>query len=601
MVLTQKLTNIIFLIFISIISLQCTHKKKFNKNNFKNIEKTLNKIPINERLLKWDSLIEFYHSNQPIRGYFLFDKANDLVDINENNKAIDTYKKALLIFQRYQIKDMEAKTLVNMAGCYTTIGKKVYATENLIKALNIVNKLNDNYIMSRLYNKLAHLYYLNRDYKKSINFLEKANIIYKKMNDSSAISATYNNISLIYDEQNNFNEAYENALKALEIDSLINNDIGLIENYNNLGTYTYKYLKDKPKAHNYFIKSLELAKKLHVNPAFIYKNLSDLYNRNRQYDSAIYYINLVLKLPEENLKHKIDSYNKALELSIKTKNKKEALSLMRIKDSLQEEEYKRMDHENNKNIENGLALIDKQKQLIQIKQLNQKNRVIFIFIIITFLLGLFISYQLNKMDRLALEQERYILESKVLRSQMNPHLIFNVLSSIQNSLFENKPMVSATYLSKFAKLIRQNFDYIQKKLISLKEELEMVDNYIDTQKFRYKDKFSYKIIIDENVDNDVLIPPMILQPFVENAIEHGFKNIDYQGQLILKIYKKNKNRLCFEIIDNGVGFSPKKDDKEHALDIFRKRLKLLGKEAIESFEITNLEKGTKVSFCIPVK
>ena len=165
-------------------------------------------------------------------------------------------------------------------------------------------------------------------------------------------------------------------------------------------------------------------------------------------------------------------------------------------------------------------------------------------------------------------------------------------------MIENKPIVSATYLSKFAQLIRQNFEYVQKKQISLKEELEMLHNYIDAQKFRYKDKFDYEINVDDQLlKEQVFIPPMILQPFVENAIEHGFKNISYKGKLTITV-TKNDHKVCFEIIDNGLGYKPKTDHKEHALDVFKKRLKLLGKEAIESFKIIRLNQGTKVTFCI---
>lgn len=127
------------------------------------------------------------------------------------------------------------------------------------------------------------------------------------------------------------------------------------------------------------------------------------------------------------------------------------------------------------------------------------------------------------------KQELVILEQKILRSQMNPHLIFNVLSSIQSSLLEKKTMISATYLAKFAKLMRQNFDYIKKKQIPIKDELDMIKNYLDTKKFRFKNKFDYEITIDENINLGTnIVPSMILQPFIDNAIKHGFANISYK-------------------------------------------------------------------------
>jgi len=142
-----------------------------------------------------------------------------------------------------------------------------------------------------------------------------------------------------------------------------------------------------------------------------------------------------------------------------------------------------------------------------------------------------------------------------------------------------------------------NFEFVSRQNISLKEEMDILKSYLDTQQFRYKDKFEYSINIDPEIDIlETQVPPMILQPFVENAIEHGFKNIDYTGKLTINIFVDNK-KLCFEVIDNGQGYKPKKSNKEHALDVFKRRMELLGKEEVDSFKIVNLDKGVKVIFC----
>ncbi len=588
-------------LLILFINLQChfTNSEKSEKNtNPKIIIDSIKKYPINIRLTKWDSLIKHTKNNELSHGYYLFENANDLSIIDKNFEAIEQYNKALIIFKKYFLKEMTAKTLVNMGISYSYINKKSQAVQTLLKGLTLANELKDSTIISRVYGELAHIYYLDKNNAKAIEYLKKTGEMFQKLKDTEGISAIYNNIAILYQEQGKIKEAYDYTLKSLELITKDTDSVYIIETFNNLGALTFQYTKNKQKSLNYYKKALNLAKKYHYESINVYANLSDLYLSTGQQDSAIYFIKKAIAVPNHNYNEKIQLYDKLLRIILNKNHNKEALKILQIKDSLSELVKNQNTNENQLAIENNLELLNKQKQLAQAQQINNKNRIIFIFIIIVFLLGLLISYQLNRLDRLNLKQKQFILEQKVLRSQMNPHFIFNVLSSIQNSLIENKPIISATYLSKFAQLIRQNFDYIQKKHISLEEELKMIKNYLDTQKFRYKDKFDYSIIVDKSINTiETYIPPMILQPFVENAIEHGFNNIKYQGHLTIKISPDN-DLICFEIIDNGSGFYPKNDGKEHALDIFKKRLQIMGKEIIDSFKITKLTQGTKVRFCL---
>ena len=593
-------TKIIILLFlIATISFNSCKKEHNPDFNFNKIKKENLKYPIKERIAKWDSLINLYQSDDLSMAYLLFERGSDYSSLNNNKKANEDLEKALEIFKQYHLKEMMAKTYVNIGISYAFDGKKNTATQYIFKGLDLALQLKNNSIISRAYGELAHIYYLYGNKDKAIKYLKKSGEMYQKMKDTEAISATYNNIAIIYQEKHRTKDAINYIKKSIKLkDSSKTDPLYLIEGYSNLGALTYADTHDKQKAFEYYHKAIKIANRHHIAPNLIYINLANYYEEAEKIDSAKYYINKILNNGNTNYKDKIDLYDKLLYLDLKQKKDMEALSLLNIRDSLYKIQQKIINEENQKSIESNLTLLNQQKQLEQAKQINNKNRIIFIFIIIIFLLGLLISYQLNRLDKLKYKQEQFILEQKVLRSQMNPHFIFNVLGSIQRSLIENKPIISATYLSKFAQLIRQNFEYVQKKQISLKEELEMVQNYIDAQKFRYKDKFDYEINVDDHLSKEqVFIPPMILQPFVENAIEHGFKNISYKGLLNINVIKNN-DTVCFEIIDNGWGYQPKKDHKEHASDIFKKRLKLLGKEAVESFKITQLKQGTKVTFCI---
>jgi len=593
----KKIFLIVVLIFYS------CHKKDTSESyhRFKKVEKQIISLPLHERLSKWDSLLNIKSADEVFKAYVYFDKSNDVSLLNKDKEAIELNKKALNIFEKYNISKMEAKTHINLGVSYAFLNKKATATDHLFKGLSIARDLKDKKTISRAYSELAHIYYLYGDKQKAVEYLIKTGKIQKKLNDSIGMSATYTNLGVIAKEEGNLGKAYEYTNKAIEIDEKMKNEIYLINSYNSIGVLTYLYKKSKEEALEYYNKSLFLAQKNHIKDPFVFENLSNLYESEKKLDSAIYFMQKAIAIGSENISDNIRLYNKLLYLTLENKGEREALQLLKMKDSLTKKQRILEQEENKKNIESNIILLNKQKQLAQAKQINKKNRIIFIFIILTFILGILISYQLNRFDKLKYKQEKYILEQKVLRSQMNPHFIFNVLSSIQNSLIENNPIKSATYLSKFAQLIRQNFDYVQRDHISISKEIEVLKNYLDTQKFRYKDKFEYNISIDDNIDqNFIQIPPMILQPFVENAIEHGFKNIDYKGKLNIHIYKK-AGKICFEITDNGTGYFPKPSDKEHALDIFKRRLEIMGKEELDSYKITNLPQGTKVEFCFAIK
>ena len=151
------------------------------------------------------------------------------------------------------------------------------------------------------------------------------------------------------------------------------------------------------------------------------------------------------------------------------------------------------------------------------------------------------------------EKEMAELELKALRSQMNPHFMFNSLNSIKNYILQSNTKQAAEYLSNFAHLIRLILQNSREKLISLKDEIETLLLYIQMEQMRFDDEFDFRCIIDENVDlEEVYLPPMIVQPYVENAIWHGLMHKNTKGQLTLKVQQEGEVILC-TIEDDGIG------------------------------------------------
>ncbi|MFK8055864.1 MAG: sensor histidine kinase [Saprospiraceae bacterium] len=146
-------------------------------------------------------------------------------------------------------------------------------------------------------------------------------------------------------------------------------------------------------------------------------------------------------------------------------------------------------------------------------------------------------------------------EMSALRSQMNPHFLFNGLNSIKLFVIRNQPKEAAEYLSKFARLIRLILENSKSSLIPLEKELEALGFYMEMESLRFEDRFTYSIEIDEDVEVDLLeVPPMLLQPYIENAIWHGLLHRDIPGgEVRLHIKNGKKDRIEVTIEDNGIG------------------------------------------------
>jgi ligand-binding sensor domain-containing protein len=218
-------------------------------------------------------------------------------------------------------------------------------------------------------------------------------------------------------------------------------------------------------------------------------------------------------------------------------------------------------------------------------------------------------------QKLELEKNMLELEQKALRLQMNPHFIFNALNSIQSQIGEGNEQTARYYLAKFAKLMRKILDNSRVPLITLEEEIETLDNYLLIEKFAGGDKFDYEIKVNPSIEQDYIkIPPMLLQPFAENAIKHGFKNIDKKGLLRISFEEKDGYVEC-SLTDNGIGREKagelkQKSESFHkstALMVTQERLDLIRKiENLQLIEISDLlsengqPSGTKVVIRIPI-
>ncbi len=190
---------------------------------------------------------------------------------------------------------------------------------------------------------------------------------------------------------------------------------------------------------------------------------------------------------------------------------------------------------------------------------------------VLFLLGLSawrlaLNIQRKRTKKIIREKQLTELQLKALRSQMNPHFVFNSLASIQYFIGQNDLKNSDKYLVKFSKLIRRFFELSKEDEIPLSEEIELLKNYLEIEKMRFGDKLRFKIIVDPQLKpEEIQIPTMLLQPIVENAVNHGIFNKETPGEVVIKIGKKDDRSIQVEIIDDGVGMEQTKKRKRKGM------------------------------------
>jgi ligand-binding sensor domain-containing protein len=174
-------------------------------------------------------------------------------------------------------------------------------------------------------------------------------------------------------------------------------------------------------------------------------------------------------------------------------------------------------------------------------------------------------YRFRMLRRAAAVRDEMIrLEQSAMQAQMNPHFIFNCLNSIQQFIAANNPDLATRYLSTFAKLVRNTLNSSVAGQVSLEDELQMLDQYLQLERLRFEGRFDYRIEVDPSLDQfDTLLPSLIIQPFVENAVIHGMRHIKKDGLITIRILPKN-SYLAVEISDNGSGFDPSSPQKSHA-------------------------------------
>lgn len=580
--------------------------------------------------------------------------------------ALKYYKEALAIDEKLSVKRNIPNYLYNIGDIYSDNGEYEKALVNFKKALTIFTKNNNEYGILSCWNAMAIVYIEQGNYPLSLRYHNKSLDVAEKAKDSIGIFQSFSNIGNLYRKQELYDKALSFYNKALTIHQANYNTRNIVAIKNNIGSI-YINKKEFTKAIVYFKESVNISRKIKNNQdlAISLINLGYAYIEIKENSKALVYFqeaNEITKISQKkydligsylgivNAYFNLNKYNLALvkaEKAVELANKYKLLKHQRdAYKFLANINYKLGNHEkafissqkfkiandslfNKKNIEkitqleyeykykNELASAEK-RELRLTKTVNTKSRSlertqrnlllgVIAFLITTLVLGSIIFFL--KLRNEKSKTQNIVIEQKLLRSQMTPHFIFNSLSVLQGMILNKEEKTSVSYLSKFSKLLRITLENSRDKIVLLSQELIAIENYLALQNLE-NDSYEYTISVADVIDTSLFkIPPMLIQPFVENAIEHAFVNQKEDRNLKVHLDYSNKELIC-TIIDNGIGILAENEKKEknkkslsttitsERLKILAKDFKMKGSVVIEDRQKYNAH-GTIVTLSIP--
>ncbi|MBS2100817.1 tetratricopeptide repeat-containing sensor histidine kinase [Carboxylicivirga linearis] len=542
--------------------------------------------------------------------------------IGESYYYLQEFDSAKVCYQNALQGYIAIGDLKNQATAYNNIGlinyfqgKYALALENYNSSLEIEKELKNEPGVARSHHNIGMVYGRWERYDQQFEHYHLALELYEKFDDQESIAGLSNNMGITYAALHHYDKALENYRKAYFAYKKLGNKDRMAAVSSNLGCL-FVYQGENQRAIEYFNEAIEYFKVSGDVMSLVstYSSTGDAYREVGDFKKAISYY----ELAEET--------NKDLELLSLRKDNYYSLYLV-YKDmgdyekSLQAYEYFNDVTDSIFTAEKYERLLDlekkyhsekSEKELLELKAKEQKQKlwlwglsIFFIFSAILVLIGLYIL-------KIKEKQQRQIMEHKVLRTQMNPHFIFNSLSALQCFIIEGSQEAAIDFVADFSSLMRLVLQYAKEESITLKKEKEILEKYMSLQNRRFENKIQFSLEIDETLHVEkVMVPPMLAQPFVENAIEHG--GLDMKGDGFIKVMiTKDGNKLAISVEDNGIGIKKAQQKKKlitHksiAMQLTKERLRLLQEQRgkkLEAMEIEDLSdydlSGTRIAFRIP--
>jgi tetratricopeptide (TPR) repeat protein len=496
----------------------------------------------------------------------------------DNDGCIRNARAAYLVFSMTDDKKDAAAALVYMGNSYEATGFYAKSIESNLAALPIYESLADSHGIGVCLINLGVDYFYLRQYDKAIEYYQKSLVLKRREGDQFGIGSAVDNIAMIYLDQGKYDSADVYNKEGIAMFEAAGDSAGLGRIYSNRANILLKK-KDAMGGVEYNRRSLAIDKQRGFDDgvSYAYGYFGELYLVMAKDGSDKYRVAPWMKRDKKGL---LDSAAYYLDTALGWARKAEDLNLlMSLNQTLAETEELRGNYGqalkahkdytlykdsifNDENKQKIAAL--ENERLTQVKdreialqaaearrQALLKRFVTITAVAVVALIGVFV-WVYNRRKKARFDKNVMEVEMKALRAQMNPHFISNALHSINKYVMENDKMNASGYLAKFASLMRLILENSREQEVPLEQDLRALELYLQMELLRFNNSFSYQIEIDEQIDvENTMVPPMLLQPFAENAILHGLQN-KKDGVVSIRV-RKSDDMICCVIEDNGNG------------------------------------------------
>lgn len=585
-----------------------------------------------------DTIFLYYLADTAAKQKYFVGQAYALNHLGRRYRDLSQYSKALALHQRALEAATEANSIefrvfsLNMLGVvFRRTDAIKSALDNSQEALSLAESVqNPSEGLKRSINvslnNIGNIYKTLERYDLAIEKFEESLKLEADLNNTLGLAINYQNIGECYEAQSKLEEALQNHLISLEYNKEIDNEMGIIRCRNSIA-HVYVHQGKPEEAVGILESQLRAAKKLGDIDVLtsVQINLGwTLIHLKRHEEARIHLLESLGLAQEYNLPTAISDANVYLSHLWAEKGDFEK-ALLYFKQFRNYEEEISNDR-NLRYVTDIITLYDSEKQKDEILLLAQENEVINMElkknktvllisgIALALLAGIF--YILYRQYQLNNEKRVLTLEQSMLRSQMNPHFLFNSLNSIKLYIINNEQKNAVYYLNKFSKLVRKILEASSLKEIPLAEELETVDLYMNIENIRFSNEINFQTSVQEDVDLHVIkIPSLILQPFLENAIWHGLSSKEGDKNIALDISRGENDYIHIAITDNGIGRIAAEKIKQDkvlkrksvGIDITKERLANFSRDYQNSFNVEMVDlyddegnaSGTRVILDIP--
>ncbi len=590
------------------------------------------------RPFRKDTLLMRYFNTKGRQNNYLDGQAYALNQIGRTYRSISEFSKALISFQKALEVSRKSENIefqVYSLNMISVVFRRTDAIKSALdysqEALELAETVKNPSVglkrsINVSLNSIGNIYQILEQYDLAIEKFKQSMRLEKELENKLGLAINHQNVGECYEAQGKLEEALDNFQKSLAYNIDIDSDKGkIICNYSI--AHVYVHLGKMQEALKLLNSALVAAKPLGDQKIIssIFINLGWTYIQLNKYDLAENNLTEGLRIAQQyNLPAEIAESNKFLsELWIKKDDFKKGMAFYKEAKKYEEQITNNLNlryvndmilrYESEKRA-SQLETLAKENETVRLKL--RKNRTMLLISGIGLVLLAGILYILYRQYQLNNEKKLLTLEQTMLRSQMNPHFLFNSLNSIKLYIINNEKKNAVHYLNKFSKLVRKILEASSQREIPLAEELETVELYMNIENIRFSNEINFKIKVDETLDvHTIRIPSLILQPFLENALWHGLSSKDGEKNIVLEVMKAQEGFIKISIIDDGVGRDAAEKIKQGkvlkrksvGIDITKERLANFSKDYQNSFHVeiidvyddSNNPSGTKIVLHIP--